>query len=62
MLFDPFILAAAGGTIIVAALDKTLESYGYHWLGTILKIAIPLVGFAVGIYFIETNPMLEWLK
>ncbi|MCM3599415.1 hypothetical protein M3175_01625 [Robertmurraya korlensis] len=62
MLFTPTLLLAGGATIILAAIDKTCESYGFFWIGTFLKIALPLIGFAAGIYFIETNPLLEWLK
>lgn len=61
MLFDGAILLAGGATIALACLDKTLESYGFHALGAVLKIALPLIGFAAGIYFIETNPILGWL-
>jgi hypothetical protein len=62
MLFEPMFFVASGVTIALACLDKTLESYGFHLLSSILKIAIPLIGLAAGIYFIETNPLLEWLK
>lgn len=62
MLFTPTILLAGGATLLLAGIDKTCEEYGFHWIGTVLKIALPLIGFAAGIYFIETNPLLEWLK
>lgn len=61
MLFSPSILIAAGATIVLAALDKTFENYGFYWLGTILKVVLPIAAFAAGIYFIETNPLLHWL-
>ncbi|MBS4191723.1 hypothetical protein KHA94_16155 [Bacillus sp. FJAT-49705] len=61
MLFDGAILLAGGVTIILACLDKTLEAYGFHALGNVLKIALPLAGLVAGIYFIETNPILGWL-
>lgn len=56
------ILLAGGATIIVAALDKTLDSYGYHTLGNILKILLPIAGFVAGVYFLETNALIGWLK
>lgn len=62
MLFDGIVLLAGGATLLIACLDKTLESFGFHMMGTILKIAIPLVGLAAGIYFIETNPLIWWLR
>lgn len=62
MLFEPIFFVAAGTTIALACLDKTLESYGFPVLGNIIKIALPLAGLAAGIYFIETNPIVWWLK
>lgn len=62
MLFSPMILVAGGATIALACLDKTLDSYGYHTLGNILKIAIPLAALLAGVYFIETNALLGWLR
>lgn len=61
MLFDGAIVLAGGATILLACLDKVLENYGFHALGNILKVAIPLAGLAAGVYFIETNPILRWL-
>lgn len=62
MLFEPMFFIVGGVTIALACLDKTLEGYGFHALGGILKIAIPLVGLAAGVYFIETNAIIWWLK
>lgn len=62
MLFSSGILVAGGATIILAALDKTLESYGFGALGTIIRIALPIAAFAAGVYFIETNALLGWLR
>lgn len=62
MLFEPMFFIAGGVTIALACLDKTFESYGFHTLGKILKVAIPLVGLAAGVYFLETNPIVWWLK
>lgn len=61
MLFGPGILIAGSITLALACIDKTVESYGFYWLGTVIKILLPLIGFAAGIYFIETNPILEWI-
>jgi hypothetical protein len=62
MLFSSGMLLAGGATIALAVLDKSLEGWGYQWLGTFLKLAIPILAFATGIYFIETNPILRWLR
>ena len=61
MLFTPGLLLAAGATLIVAVADKTLEEFGWHWLGTCLKIIVPLAGMAAGIYFLENNPLVWWI-
>jgi len=61
MLFGPGIFIAAGATIVCAVIDKTCEEFGIHWLGTAIKIAIPLAGMALGVYFLETNPIVGWL-
>jgi len=62
MLFTPSILLAGGATLVLAALDKTLEDTGFHMIGTILRIALPIAAFAAGIYFIEHNAILGWLR
>ncbi|MED3650593.1 hypothetical protein [Heyndrickxia sporothermodurans] len=62
MLFGPGIFIAGGATIVVALLDKTCEEFGIHWLGTAMRLLLPIAGFGLGVYFIETNPMLGWLK
>ncbi len=60
-MFSTGLLLSAGVTIVVAIADKTLEDSGYHYLGTILRIAVPLAGMAMGVYFLQTNPILRWL-
>lgn len=62
MLFSPMILMAGGTTIAIACLDKTLESYGFHALGNVLRVAIPLAALLAGVYFIETNALIGWLR
>ncbi|MEH7122134.1 hypothetical protein V7127_02695 [Bacillus sp. JJ1773] len=62
MLFEPIFFIAGGATIALACLDKTLESYGFHALGAVLKIALPIAGLIAGVYFLETNPIVWWLK
>lgn len=61
-MFTTGLLVSAGATIVVAIVDKTLDDSGYHWLGTFLRIAVPLAGMAMGVYFLETNAMLGWLR
>lgn len=62
MLFGSGMFLAAGATIAVALLDKATEELGIHWLGTVIKLILPVVGFALAIYFLETNSILWWLK
>lgn len=61
MLFTPGLIVAAGATIVLVAVEKTLEDFGVHWVGAALKLALPLIGMAVGVYFLETNPILWWI-
>lgn len=60
-MFSAGLLLSAGVTVALAVLDKALEESGYHLLGTILKLAVPLAGMALGVYFLQTNPILRWL-
>ena len=61
-MFSTGLLLSAGATVLVAVTDKILEDTGYYWLGTVLKIAVPLIGMGVAVWFLETNPLLHWLK
>jgi hypothetical protein len=61
MLFSSGILLAGGATLFVAWIDKVAEGYGIEWLGTTLKLLLPIIGFSAGIYFLENNPLLRWL-
>lgn len=61
MLFSSGILLAGGATLAIAGLDKLAEGYGFYWLGTTLKLLLPIAALVAGVYFLETNPMLHWL-
>lgn len=61
-MFSAGLLVSAGATILLALVDKTLDASGYQFLGTVLRIVIPLAGIALGVYFLETNSLLGWLK
>lgn len=61
-MFSTGLLLSAGATIGIAILDKQLENTGFFWLGTVLKLIVPLTGMGVAVYFLEHNPILEWLK
>ncbi|MFJ7585645.1 hypothetical protein [Bacillus cereus] len=61
-MFTTGLILSAGATIVAALVDKTLEDSGYHWLGTFLRIAVPLTGMAMGVFFLETNAILGWLR
>lgn len=61
-MFSAGLLISAGATIVLALVDKTLDESGYQILGTVLRIAIPLAGMALGVYFLETNSILRWLR
>lgn len=61
-MFSTGLLLSAGATIVIALLDKTCEQLHFYWVGTFLKILLPIIGFALAIYFLDTNPLLRWLK
>jgi hypothetical protein len=61
-MFSVGLLISAGATVAIALADRLLEDTGFYWLGTALKIAIPLIGMGFAIYFLETNSLLRWLK
>lgn len=61
-MFSGGLLLAAGITVATALVDKLLDESGYQWLGTTLRIAIPLIGMALGVYFLSHNPItMRWL-
>ncbi|MBD7939635.1 hypothetical protein H9655_21565 [Cytobacillus sp. Sa5YUA1] len=62
MLFSAGVLMAGGVTLVLAAIDKTLESYGFGTLAIIIRIAFPIAAFIAGVYFIETNSIIGWLR
>jgi hypothetical protein len=62
MMFGTGILLAGGATIVISLVDKLCEELGFHILGTILKLILPIVGFGLCIYFLENNPFLWWLR
>ncbi|MEH6942446.1 hypothetical protein [Bacillus sp. JJ722] len=54
-----FILAS--GSILVSALaEKVAEEYGFNYVGTALKIVLPIVAVATGAYFLKTNAIMAW--
>lgn len=61
-MFSTGLLVSAGITIATAIIDKTLDESGYQWLGTVLRIAIPLAAMALGVYFLQTNEILRWIR
>jgi hypothetical protein len=61
-MFSVGLLISAGITLTAALADKALEDTGFYWLGTILKLAIPITGMILAVYFLQTNPILRWLK
>ena len=62
MMFGSGVLIAGGSFIAIALLDKLAENCGIFWLGTTLKLLVPIVAMLVSIYFLETNALLRWLR
>lgn len=61
-MFGPGILIAGGSCIALALLDKVAEDCGIMWLGTTLKIIVPVAAMVLSVYFIQTNALLGWLR
>jgi hypothetical protein len=61
MLFGSGMFLAAGATLGVALIDKVCEEFGIHWLNTAIRLILPIVGFGLAIYFLETNTLLSWI-
>jgi hypothetical protein len=62
MLFGPGILIAGGSFIAITLLDKFADDCGIYWLGSALKIIIPIVAMVASVYFLETNTLVRWLR
>ncbi|MBT2722334.1 hypothetical protein [Bacillus sp. ISL-46] len=61
-MFGPGILIAGGSCIALALLDKVAEDCGIQWLGTTLKIIVPVAAMVLSVYFLQTNALLGWLR
>jgi hypothetical protein len=61
-MFSTGLLVSAGATITIALVEKVLDETGYMWLGMTLRIAVPLASMLLGVYFLEHNSILKWLK
>jgi hypothetical protein len=61
-MFSTGLLLSAGATIALAVADKFLEETGIQWIGTFLRLAIPITAMVLGVYFLEHNALLRWLK
>jgi hypothetical protein len=61
-MFSTGMLISAGATITIALIEKSLDDIGYMWIGTTLRIIIPLASMLCGVYFLEHNALLRWLK
>lgn len=60
-MFSGGLLLTAGATIAVALVEKVLDDSGILWVGTVLRVAIPLAAMALGVYFLEHNALLHWV-
>lgn len=62
MLFGPSVLIAGGSIIAISLLDKFADDCGIFWLGTTLKLLIPIAAMVASVYFLETNSLMRWLR
>jgi hypothetical protein len=61
-MFGPGLLIAGGSAIALALLDKIADDCGIQWLSTTLKLIVPIAGLVLSVYFLQTNPLLRWLR
>jgi hypothetical protein len=61
MFFGTGMFLAAGATLGIALVDKVCEDLGIFWLNTVLRLILPIVGFGLCVYFLETNALLHWI-
>ncbi|UAL49734.1 hypothetical protein K7887_21965 (plasmid) [Sutcliffiella horikoshii] len=63
-MFDPTVLAVAGGFLAIVLLEKFLVGSSLFHLGEYLSEAIaficPMIFFVALVYFIMTNPFMMW--
>jgi len=62
MLFEPVFFLAGGTVVLVAGIEKTAEYYGFYWLSNLTKLLLTIGGMILGVYFLENNPIIGWLK
>lgn len=61
-MFSTGLIISAGATVFLSLVDKFLDESGYQFLGNFLRLAIPLAGMALGVYFLDHNDILRWLR
>jgi hypothetical protein len=61
-MFSTGLLVSAGITVTAAIVEKSLDELGYMWIGSTLRIIIPLASMVLGVYFLEHNALLRWLR
>lgn len=49
------ILLAGGGIVLLAAADKTAEAYGVYWVGSIIRVLLPIAGLAAAAMFGDSS-------
>jgi len=45
------VLLAGGGIVLLAGIDKTAEAYGLYWVGSVIKVLLPVAGLAAAALF-----------
>ncbi|MGG3694312.1 hypothetical protein [Heyndrickxia ginsengihumi] len=61
-LINGTMLIAGGSIVLLAMADKTAESYGIHWLGAVVKVLLPIAGFAAIVYFGDSSAVRGLLR
>jgi len=49
------VLLAGGGILLLAGIDKTAEAYGIYWVGSVIKVLLPVAGLAAAALFGDSS-------
>lgn len=49
------ILLAGGGIVLLAGIDKTAEAYGLYWVGSVIRVLLPVAGLAAAVIFGDSS-------
>lgn len=54
-------LLASGGVVLTAIADKLADEYGIPYVGTTIKLILPIVAAGAGYWLFDASPVLRFL-